>query len=203
MLNAAALGSELRERGLPAVEKILNESCQLGFLVGGDGQCAEESVHNHAGISYTLGRVLTLVVAQVEAELGRQAMPPMLRAPGLAGESRADGAAAHKSQAGGMRWCFSGEDRIVHPNGAVKGRRVEAAWRRGGGSRINGVRPRLPGACGVKRARLLRGTAREEALDASHEDVERGAGVALAKVSRRKASHEAESAHGLVTEAKT
>jgi hypothetical protein len=132
MLDASAQGGELRERGLPAVEKILKKSRQFGFLVGGNGQCTEESVHDHAGVCYTLGGVLTFVVAQAEAELKRQAVPPVLRAPGLTSASGADGAAANESQAGGMRWCLGGEDRIVHPDGAVERRGVEAARRRGG-----------------------------------------------------------------------
>jgi hypothetical protein len=101
-----------------------------------------------------------------------------------------------------MRWCFGGEDRIVHPNGAVECRGVEAA--RGRGSRLEGVRPRLLGARGVEGALLPRGAARKETLDAAHEDVEWGASVALAKVSRREASHKAVNAevtHGLVAEA--
>jgi hypothetical protein len=48
-----------------------------------------ESVHDHSGICYTLGRDLALVVTQAEAEFGRQAVPSVLRAPGLAGVSGA------------------------------------------------------------------------------------------------------------------
>ncbi len=44
-----------------------------------------ESVHDHAGVCYTLGRFLAVAVTQAEAEFGCQAVPPVLRAPGLAG----------------------------------------------------------------------------------------------------------------------
>jgi hypothetical protein len=47
----------------------------------------------------------------------------------------------------------------------------------------------------------MRGAAREEPLNAAHEDVERRTGVTLAEMSRREAPNEAvdtETAHGLV-----
>jgi hypothetical protein len=69
MLYAASQRGELGEGGLAAVEEIREESRQLGLLVGEDGQGTMESVHDHAGICYTLGRVLALVVTQ--AEFGR------------------------------------------------------------------------------------------------------------------------------------
>jgi hypothetical protein len=203
VLDAASQRGKLGERSLPAIEKILKESRQLCFLVGGDGQGAEEGVHDHAGVCYTLGRVLAFVVAQAEAEFGSQAVPTVLRATGFASESGANGATADESQARGMRWCFGGEDRIVHPNGAVEGRRVEAARRQGGEGRHGCVGIRLLNARGVEGARVPWGAAREEALDATHEDVERRASVALAKVSCRKASNktvDAEATHGLVAE---
>ncbi len=90
MLDAATKGGELGERGLPAVEKFLEESRQLGFLVGGNGKCTVESVHYHAGICCTLGRGLALIFAQAEAELVDKAVPPVLRAPGLTSEVGAD-----------------------------------------------------------------------------------------------------------------
>ena len=56
----------------------------------------------------------------------------------------------------------------------------------------------------MKGARLPRRPARKETLDAAHEGVEGGAGVALAEVSRSEPPHkavDAETAHGFVTQA--
>ncbi len=43
-----------------------------------------EGVHNHAGVGDALRRELALVVTEAKAELGRQAMPEVLGASGLA-----------------------------------------------------------------------------------------------------------------------
>ncbi len=60
-----------------------------------------EGVHYHAGICYKLGRGLTLVLAQAEPEFVGEAVPPVLRAPGLSAEGRADRKATREAQAGG------------------------------------------------------------------------------------------------------
>jgi hypothetical protein len=104
----------------------------------------------------------------------------------------------------GVRLRLGGLDRIVHPNGAVDGRGVEAMRRGRGGCHHGGVGLWLPDVRRVEGAGLPWCTARQEALDAAHEDLERRAGVALAEVSRRETAHEAvdaETAHGLVAKA--
>jgi hypothetical protein len=78
-----------------------------------------ESVHYHAGICYTLGWGLAIVLAQAEAELIGEAVLPVLRAPGLTGEGGTSRASAPQAQVWGMRQRLGGVDRVVHPNGAV------------------------------------------------------------------------------------
>ena len=88
------------------------------------------------------------------------------------------------------------EDSVVDPDRGVEGRVVETTADR---FRLRGGEPARVGPRGRSR-----GPAGQEALDAPHEGVEGGAGVALAKVCRREPADEAvdaEAAHGLVTEA--
>jgi hypothetical protein len=90
VLYTAAQGGELRERCLAAGENIFQESRQLGFLFGGNGERAMDGVHNHSGVGDALRRELALVVTEAKAELGRQAMPVVLGASGLAAKVRAE-----------------------------------------------------------------------------------------------------------------
>ena len=133
-------------------------------------------------------------------------MPAVLGAPGLPGEFVAGRAPAEQAGAGGMRSSLSDVDRIVHPHGAVEGRGVETTRRGGGEGDRGGVSRRVRSTRRVKGAGRPRRPTREEALDAAHQDVEGGSGVALAEVGRGEAAHEAvdaEAAHGLVAEAET
>jgi hypothetical protein len=210
VLYTAAQGGELRERRLAAGEKVLQESCQLGFLFGGNGERAEEGVHNHAGVSDALRRGLALVVTEADSGRGQAPPPgdassagPLLGAFGLARKMRADRVATEQAEAGRV-WRGLGEiDCIVHLHGAVQGRGVETARRSGGEGHHRGVNLRLRGTGRAERGRRRRRPTRERTLDGAHQGIEGRAGVALAEVSRGESADKtvnADANHGLVAE---
>jgi hypothetical protein len=102
-----------------------------------------------------------------------------------------------------VRRCLGGIDGVVHPDGAVEGRGVKAARRSGGEGHLGDVSPQLRDTGRAERRRRRRRPTGEEALDGAHQDIEGGAGVALAEVGRGKPADEAvnaEATHGLVAE---
>jgi hypothetical protein len=101
-----------------------------------------------------------------------------------------------------MRRGLGNEDGVVDPDDGIEGLAVEAAAeaRRLGAGGLFG---RSRGPAGRGPAGWQRATARQKALNGPHESVEGGARVALSKVCRSEATHEAvdaEAAHCLVTE---
>jgi hypothetical protein len=199
VLDATAERGEVREGGFPEVKDTLEEACKSGLLLRGNGDGAVEGVDDHAGVRDTLGGELALVVAEAEAELVGKAVPSglSLGAPGGTGGARADWALAVEASTGRVGGGLGDEDGVVNPDGAVERSRLEAAAVERGklGGTVRGGR----GAPGAGRRRRRRG-----ALDATHEHVEGGAGVALSEVGGSEAADEAvdaKTAHGLVAEA--
>jgi len=149
VLNAPAERGQVGQRGLSEVEEALEEGGQANLFFRGNRDGSLERVDDHAGVDDSLRGKLALVVAEAEAELVREAVPAGLGAPGRTGGAGADRAATDQSGAGRVGRSFGGEDSVVHSDGGVKRRVVEAPALLRHGVVLKGGRGRSRRAAGV------------------------------------------------------